>query len=320
MKLTVWFAICIVFLILLGCDRLLDTLYPEPQLHADGEVQSLFTNGSPNVDVVFMGDGYTRRDLLVGGKYESDLLEVAGHLFNAHPYNTYKQYFSAHIVYAESNASGTDVGTDYDVIDTKFDTCLRCGVPESKTATRDRDLAYEYADKAVSDPELVVLVINIDETLGTGGGGFLTMTAGAGGDWKRRAIIHETGHAFGRLGDEYINAGLAALRDVASMPDYPNLDTTGDLGAVKWSHFFGLPKYEMVGAFEGGYYRAAGVWRPEKQSVMGPTSPPRVDRNTIPGWLYRYNAPSREAIVKKIMSAVGIPYSFHAFLENDLIE
>ena len=83
------------------------------------------------------------------------------------------------------------------------------------------------------------------------------------------------------------------------------MDITNDPATIYWKHFIGLPAYEHVGAYEGGYYFAAGVWRPESGSCM------------INNVAY-YNAPSREAIVKRIMLIAKEPYSFEAFLAKDV--
>ena len=66
----------------------------------------------------------------------------------------------------------------------------------------------------------------------------------------------------------------------------------------------GVPGYSRVNAFEGGYYFSYGVWRPEVSSCM------------IYNEKY-YNAPSREAIVKRIYNTAGIPYTFEDFVTRD---
>jgi hypothetical protein len=62
-----------------------------------------------------------------------------------------------------------------------------------------------------------------------------------------------------------------------------------------------------VGVYEGGYYYTYGVWRPELTSCM------------INNLAY-YNAPSREAIVKRILAKAGETYTLDAFLNKDIIK
>lgn len=87
----------------------------------------------------------------------------------------------------------------------------------------------------------------------------------------------------------------------------PNVDVQQDLQKIKWSHFVGEENYESVGAYEGGFYLTEGVWRPEETSIMLSSEVPY------------FNAPSREAIVKRIFEIKDIPYSFEEFKKNDVI-
>ena len=59
-----------------------------------------------------------------------------------------------------------------------------------------------------------------------------------------------------------------------------------------------------TGIVEGGEYFAYGIWRPENESMM---------RNNQP----YFNAPSREAIVKRIMKLAGEKFTFESFAQKD---
>ena len=121
--------------------------------------------------------------------------------------------------------------------------------------------------------------------------------------------IHEIGHAFAGLYDEYVFDNPKSVEyDVTNAP---NLDIINDLGKIKWHHFIDLKDriYSQLGAFEGGGYNHFGVWRPNENSIM---------RSIMVSGNF-FNAPSREAIVKRIMSLRGIPFDFKAFLVVDKI-
>ena len=67
---------------------------------------------------------------------------------------------------------------------------------------------------------------------------------------------------------------------------------------------------DIVGIYEGGEYYQYGAFRPSEESVM---------RNSH---IKRYNAPSREAIYKRVMLLSGeysslSDYSFEAFAKFD---
>lgn len=85
-----------------------------------------------------------------------------------------------------------------------------------------------------------------------------------------------------------------------------NLDFTNDTSAILWKDFIGTDKYEMVGAYEGGFEYQYGVWRPEENSCMN---------NNIP----YFNAQSRWCITKRIMELSDIQYNIQKFMEDDQI-
>lgn len=90
---------------------------------------------------------------------------------------------------------------------------------------------------------------------------------------SRAVVIHEFGHAFGGLADEYFNSSVA-YNDYFPLevePWNPNLTTMVDFNS-KWKSMIGeetpvpTPDDEtwakVVGVYEGGGYVAKGVYRP----------------------------------------------------------
>ena len=133
----------------------------------------------------------------------------------------------------------------------------------------------------------------------------------------RGIVQHEAGgHAFGKLGDEYIyyNAFmqnnlpvLGSFRKAKQLGWYQNLSETGDPGEVPWNHLLYHPKYSnIVDIYEGGFYHTRGVFRSETTSCMN---------NNIP----YYSAISRQAIVERIMEYAGQPFSLEEFYSKDVL-
>ena len=99
-------------------------------------------------------------------------------------------------------------------------------------------------------------------------------------DFQSRAVvIHEFGHAFGGLADEYFNSAVA-YSDYFPLdvePWNPNLTTLVDFGR-KWGDLIqdGTPVptppddqfLTRVGVYEGGGYVAKGVFRPMIDCLM----------------------------------------------------
>lgn len=85
-----------------------------------------------------------------------------------------------------------------------------------------------------------------------------------------------------------------------------NADLTDDPARIEWREFYELPRYGMVGAFEGAYMYARGIWRPETNSCMN---------NNVS----YFNAPSRKKIVERIMELSGRSFDMNDFLAKDAI-
>ena len=115
-----------------------------------------------------------------------------------------------------------------------------------------------------------------------------------------QTLRHEgCGHGFGKLADEYFYDSMGRIPDdeVSELKKWKgfaygfheNVDLTSDPNTILWSKFISDSRYSgKVGVYEGGYTYPYGVYRPTDNSIM---------RYNTGG----FNAPSREAIYKKIM-------------------
>ena len=269
------------------------------------------------VDLVCIGDGYTAMEI-ADDKYETDIRTAIEGFFDIQPYKAYRDYFNVYIVGAESTESG--IGTDGKPKNSKFSSYHG----EGTWMTTDYNLCFTYAQKAPvrdMDQTVILLIANSSKYAGTcwwwGSGRTIAICAVPTSNYPRdfiSVVHHEAGgHGFGKLADEYVSEATAADRDRNDIPVYQamgwfaNVDITNDVTKIIWKDFIGRPKYGMVGAFEGAYYFATGVWRPEQESCM------------INNIAY-YNAPSRAAIVKRIKILAGESFDVEWFMSNDVMD
>lgn len=88
------------------------------------------------------------------------------------------------------------------------------------------------------------------------------------------------------------------------------MDVTNDPAKIHWSHFLSDSRYSgQVGVYQGALTYQYGAYRPTDQSIM---------RHNIGG----YNAPSREAIYKRIMQLSedsGWEYDYETFVAYDAV-
>lgn len=277
------------------------------------------------INIVLLGDGFNAKDI-ASGKYLKDIKQEVEYFFGIEPYKTYRDYFNVYTAIPLSTESG--VGTVNTIRYNRFYTTFTGGVG----LKADYDEVFDYAlgaptvNKGNLNQTLIIMVPN-----STDYGGICQMwedgsaiafcpqsTYGYPLD-TRGVIQHEAGgHGFGKLGDEYIyhNAFIDAcgcsccghvleFNGAKSLGWYDNLELTGKMHSVGWSHLIFDDRYsDIVDIYEGGYMHNRGVFRSEPNSCMN---------NDIP----YYSTISRESIVKRIKAYAGETYSFEDFVKND---
>ncbi len=285
------------------------------------------------VNLVFLGDGYSAKDISEG-TYMKDIKEAVEHYFGIEPYKSYRNYFNVYTGIAVSPESG--IGSVNTIIYNRFNTTAKGGVSlGGRNGESDNATIFEYAcqaptvDESNIDETLIVMIPNTEDY----GGICYMFDEGAaiaycpksdyGYPFDFRGVIqHEAGgHGFGKLGDEYIyhNAFIdncmciccehdGAIRMAQAKGWYDNLSLSGKMNEVPWSHLIFYDKYkQVVDIFEGGFMHRRGVYRSEQNSCMN---------NNIP----YYSAISREAIVKRIKRIAGEEYRFDDFVANDVMD
>lgn len=288
-------------------------------------LQKATKGNNGGINIVLLGDGFNAKDI-ASGKYLNDIKQEVEYFFGIEPYKTYRDYFNVYTAIPLSTESG--VGTVNTIRYNRFNTTFTGGVG----LKADYDEVFDYAlgaptvNKGNLNQTLIIMVPN-----STDYGGICQMwedgsaiafcpqsTYGYPLD-TRGVIQHEAGgHGFGKLGDEYIyhNAfidfcGCSCCGHVLefnaakSLGWYDNLELTGKMHSVGWSHLIFDDLYsDIVDIYEGGYMHNRGVFRSEPNSCMN---------NDIP----YYSTISRESIVKRIKAYAGETYSFEDFVKND---
>ncbi len=240
----------------LGLDRPLPgTTWP---------VVTIQNNGPPGnrIDVVLLGDGYTVAEL---GAYAAHADNVNNGFFAEEPLAAYQSYFNVHRVEVESNESGVDE-LDLGIFrDTALDMAYGCfGI--------DRLLCIDVGKAQVA----AASAPDVDQTLALanstryGGAGYPSYDLGtlAGNNFAAIEIaLHEFGHAFAELADEYDYADGATY--TGPEPIEPNVSIYNAVAQTslqtKWWLWLDLPN---VDTFQGAYYNQFGVYRPTFNSKM----------------------------------------------------
>lgn len=290
--------------------------------YAEGDVRIYQINRQTNpVNMVFLGDGFLAEDYSNGGAFDKAVAEAAEAIFNVEPYKTYREYFNIYKVAAFSQQRGATYKDKNITKNTTFSTAYIGG---SGMETDDKKV-FLYAQKVPNldvEESSVILIVNDSRYAGT------TMLYSSGRSIAicpmnrstqlpggfGHIVVHEAGgHGFGQLADEYTNDvqtpptadETKELKQWFDFGFYRNVDLTGDPANVKWNTFIGRPGYEAVSTYEGANYHEVGVWRPEKLSCM--------DNN-----IYYFNAPSRAAIVARLLKAAKENFNMESFVTKDI--
>lgn len=290
-------------------------------------------NGIP---LIFLGDGFLDTDIS-NGYYRQAMEKGIENFFTEEPIKSLRSYFDIWMVTAVSlnNAFGNQFNT-------KFSCRLEGG--GSTLIEGNHSKVQEYAMEVPTlkeNPELFneatcIVILNTEEYAGTCYFGFndgvktinlaigyCPMIYGMEDDMFRRVLCHECiGHGFSKLMDEYSYQEMgriptSEITDTQKMQEMgwaANVDFTNDRNAVLWSKFLKDSRYqgkdnygETLSIYEGACTYWSGAYRPTTESMM---------RSNMHG----FNAPSREAIYKRVMSTAygeSWKYDYEEFVTFD---
>jgi hypothetical protein len=219
------------------------------------------------VDILFLAEGYTAEEM---DKFIEDAKRSAGYIFSEEPFLSNRQQFNVRAVLSASQDAGTDIPGEGIWKNTVVNSSFYTFGIERYMTTMDYKAVCDVAACAPYDQ--IYILVNTDKY---GGGGIYNHYSISAADnlQSRAVVIHEFGHAFGGLADEYFNSAVA-YNDYFPLdvePWNPNLTTLVDFD-TKWKHMLSeetpvpTPAEEVnvnvVGVYEGGGYVARGVFRP----------------------------------------------------------
>lgn len=240
---------------------------------ANGEpFETIISNGSPQnrVDIAILGDGYTAAQMT---QYRSDVQTAMQKFFQQEPFLEYQRYFNVHRIDLISNQSGADhpERTPPVFVDTALDAAYNCQgiqrlicVNNSKVnAVISRSLPASYFD--------IILIIVNDPEYGGAGGSFAVFSINGS---AVEIALHEIGHSFGLLADEYAGGGPSCNPNVE--PAQPNATRETNRNLIKWRHWIeaatAIPTFSMMpalpGLYEGARYCNTGLYRPTFNNKM----------------------------------------------------
>jgi hypothetical protein len=244
---------------------------------------------SEAIDLAIVAEGYQHTQT---GKFYADCQRVVDALFAHEPFTSLKQRFNVVAVAAESPGTGTSVPHLGRWLQTPAGTHYDTFYSDRYLMTQDMHRLYDLLQGIPF--EHIIVLVNSDTY---GGGGIYNQITVTTSDHPtfRQVLVHEFGHAYGGLGDEYFyDDGYETMYPADTEPWEPNLTTLKDFTS-KWADLLPegtpvptppakIPDYrqvrtdaerqqlnaatQRVGVFEGGGYQSKGVYRPAQECRM----------------------------------------------------
>lgn len=240
----------------------------------------IYGSGEPgnSVDLAFLAEGYTRDEM---EKFRSDVKMMADALFAEAPFSEFRDKFNIWAVESVSQDSGTDIPGERIYANTALNSTFYTFNLDRYLTTTDIKSVNDYAASVPHDN--IIVLINSERY---GGGGVYNYYSGTtvGHPLSKIVFVHEFGHGFAGLADEYYSSAVAydEFYPLNVEPWEPNITTRVNFDA-KWKSMIkpGTPvptppeeKYmNTTGLFEGGGYSARGIFRPEFDCRMKSNGP-----------------------------------------------
>ena len=229
-------------------------------------------DASHKVDIVIVPDGYTASQMSL---FKKDCEKFKNEFFNYEPYTSHKDDFNIHAVLAPSEESGVDEPCRGIWKNTVVSCSYWSLGSERYLMTTDNKTLRDVAANAPYDQ----IYILVNSTKYGGGGIYNWYCTGVNSNkMAGKIIVHEFGHGFAGLGDEYV--GGAEYNDFYNKklePADPNVTTLVNFD-VKWKDMIepGTPiptpataEYkDKVGVYEGAGYMSKDFYRPMQDCLM----------------------------------------------------
>ncbi len=198
----------------------------------EGTVITLQETGpvETRVDLVLVGEGYTADEL---PKFRADAERLMDRLFATEPFLSRRDDFNVRAIHVPSAVSGvnrphvgqfrrTPLSTEYNIFDSE-----RYVLTLDNRRLRDVIAAVPY--------EFVEILVNEQQY---GGGGVFNAhaTVAVDTEFADYVFVHEFGHHFAGLADEYYTSDVAYETGVTDRPEpwEPNVSALRDPSGLKW--------------------------------------------------------------------------------------
>ena len=247
-------------------------------LAASAKFSTLVTNGpvSARLNIAVLAEGFTAAEET---SFTNRARAVVDRFLSTSPYDQYRNHFNAFAIFVPSAESGSDHPSRNAFRNTYFNSSYDSyGLNRLITIPpNERNSSYNAGQgkvmtllgQFVPDYDIALLLVNDPEYGGSGGVPAITSID----ESSSEIAIHEIGHSFAGLGDEYDSA-------YPGYPDTEEPNTTRETNRelIKWRDWIQLSTpvptpetgsyADKVGLFEGAHFHTTDWYRPKLDCKM----------------------------------------------------
>ena len=207
-------------------------IHTEKPASFEGVVIHSINNGEPQykVDIVIIGEGYTAKE---EEKFRKDLDYYITLFFSTEPYKSNKDKFNITGIIPFSEESGNDEPRKGIYKNTVLNSSFNLFDLERYMLIEDYKTLQDVACRVPFDA--IMVMVNTNRYGGGAIYNFQTVFT-ADNEWKEYVFLHEFGHSFAGLADEYYSSSVAYVDFYPSgiEPPEPNITALLNPDSVKW--------------------------------------------------------------------------------------
>jgi hypothetical protein len=241
------------------------------------QVVAIHEGGNPaeKVDLLLMGDGYMAGE---HDKFLQTARELTAVLFATSPFKERRDDFNVWAVAPTAARSGVSRPSTGTFRDSPIGATYDSFRSERYILTFDNKSMRRIASSAPYD---FIEILTNSEVYGGGGIYGLFSTAAANSEWAPYLFVHEFGHHFAGLADEYYTSSIAyELPDVITEPYEPNVTALLDPDNLKWQHL-ATPNTPLPTPWPKAEFEEHSIAYQEKRQRMRAENVPEAEMNQL---------------------------------------
>ena len=268
-----------------------DVLVHRESARFASEVVAIHESGDPGskVDLLLLGDGYTAEE---HDAFIAKAIELTEILFATSPFRERKSDFNVWAIAPAATQSGVSRPSTGIFRDSPIGATYDAFRSERYILTFDNKSMRRIASSAPYD---FIEILTNTEIYGGGGIYGLFSTAAANSEWAPYLFVHEFGHHFAGLADEYYTSSVAYEAPAEITEPYePNVTALLDPDNLKWKHHV-APNTPLPTPWPKAEYEEHSLAYQERRREMRAANVSEDEMNA----LFRYTRDFVESLFEK---------------------